>query len=175
MKLYKFNPHKLTLEQIDYKHYLWATLIVFILFSSVGFTSAIRFNSIIEKIPIIIRPNEDKFSEENLRKEIRRLNIKFEDILIQQYKLETYYGTSLVFKQNHNLFGLKVATQRPTTAIGENLNHASYTDWKASVIDMALWQIQNARGIKDENEYYQLLDGMYAEVDNYSERLKNTK
>jgi hypothetical protein len=175
MKLYYYDSNSLLYKKVKFNSYIWGIIISFLIFSSFGFSTAFKFNDFVEKIPIIIRENNDSFSEDKLRKEIRHLNLKYEDVLIKQYKLETSSGKSEIFKRNNNLFGMKVATQRPTTAIGENLNHAYYSNWKECVIDMGFWQLQNARDIKSEDEYYQLLDGMYSETNNYSTILKSIK
>jgi len=67
---------------------------------------------------------------------------------------------------------MKQAKLRPSTALGENLNHAYYSKWQESVQDYAFWQVYMAKDIRNEDEYYQLLDQIYAEGDNYSQKLK---
>lgn len=170
--LYWYNIRTLQMRRVTAMHLIYRILIIGIIFSSLGFTGAVQLNQYIEKIPIIIRMDNDEFSEKNLRDEIKRLNLKFEDVVVAQYKVETGNGTSKIFKENHNLFGMKVSKLRPTTASGENYNHAYYKNWKESVLDYAFWQLQNSRGISTEDEYYKLLEGMYAESPNYIERLK---
>lgn len=170
---YNFNHKTLqfTPSKFNWKPYV---LIAFMC-ASLGFTSAVKFNTFIEKIPVIIRLHEEECNEINLRALIKKMNLRFEDVIVAQYKLESTSGTSQVFKENHNLFGMKVAKLRPTTALGENLNHAYYKNWQDCVVDYAFWQIQNAKNIDNESEYLQLLDGMYAEGDNYSKKLKQIK
>ena len=172
MKLYKYNPKLLIYEPIRLKAYIWSLSGLCLIFSCFGFTGAIKFNDFLEKVPIIIRSNEQQFNEENLRKEIKRLNLRFGDIIVAQYKLETGSGTSEVFKENNNLFGMKQAKLRPSTALGENLNHAYYNNWKESVQDYAFWQVYMAKDIRNEDEYYQLLDEIYSESRDYSKKLK---
>lgn len=53
--------------------------------------------------------------------------------------LETSYGLSLVYKENHNLFGMKLAKVRLTCAIGENRGHAKYISDLASICDFFFW------------------------------------
>jgi len=171
----KFNKKTLQWEKIKIKHYVYSVLLILFIGSSVGFTGGVEISKMIERVPIIIRINNEKFSEQNLRKEIKKLNLKFENVLIQQYKLETGNGTSQVFKENNNIFGMKNAYFRPSTAIGNNLGHALYEDWNQSVLDMALFQAQVLRNVHTEDEYYQFLDQFYSETKNYSTRLKNIK
>jgi uncharacterized FlgJ-related protein len=175
MKLYYIDDKQLKYIPLNIKHYLGVLFICFVLFTSVGFTGGVEISKMIERVPIIIRINNEKFSEQNLRKEIKKLNLKFEDVLIKQYKLETGNGTSQVFLQNHNLFGFKNAYFRPSTAIGSNLGHAMYSEWHESVRDMALFQAQVLRNINTEEEYYQFLDQFYSETKDYSTRLKAIK
>jgi len=171
----KFNKKTLQWEEIKIKHYVYSVLLILFIGSSVGFTGGVEISKMIERVPIIIRINNEKFSEQNLRKEIKKLNLKFENVLIQQYKLETGNGTSQVFKENNNIFGMKNAYFRPSTAIGNNLGHALYENWKYSVADMAMFQAQVLRNVHTEDEYYQFLDQFYSETKNYSTRLKNIK
>ena len=55
--------------------------------------------------------------------------------------------TSNIYKENHNLFGMKVPERRSTVVIGVNRGHAVYLDWKMSVIDYALFQEAYMSGI----------------------------
>lgn len=173
MKLYVFDNQQLRFKQIPLKQYIYTLIIVGLLFSSLGFGTAIKFNQAIEKIPVIIRINEQEFSEKNLKKEIDKLGFKYPDIIYAQAIEETGNFKSIVFRENNNLFGLKLPNLRPTLAIGENLNHAKFKNWHESLAERALWEAQNASNIYSEKEYYQLLDAIYAEKPGYSTRLKN--
>jgi len=52
---------------------------------------------------------------------------------------ETGNFQSLIFKENNNLFGMKLALIRKTTAIGENRGHAVYKTIEDSVKDFKLY------------------------------------
>ena len=170
--LYSYNKQQLQYKKIQIKHYIYSILIIGAIFSSFSFTAAVQFNNAIEKIAVVIRVNEESFNEKNLKKEINKLNFKYPSIILAQAKLESGNYKSNIFKENNNLFGLKVAKLRCTTALGENLNHSIYKNWQSSVQDRAMWEIQNCKNIHSEEEYYQLLDAMYSETDNYSQMLK---
>lgn len=116
---------------------------------------------------IILKKQEIPFSEALLRQEIKHLNLRFEDILVAQTRLETGEFTSNIYLHNNNLFGMKRAYQRPKYQDGEANGHACYTDWKQSLIDMALFQASFCKDIKTEQEYLQFLDIVYAEDSNY--------
>ena len=175
MKLYVYNKQKLTFQKISIKQYIYSILIIGFVFSGFSFTAAFKLNQAIEKIPIVIRLQEDEFSEENLKKEIKNLGFKYPDVIYAQAIEETGRFKSAVFKQNNNLFGLKIPNLRPTLAIGENLNHAKFRNWRESLIERAMWDIQNTNNIYSKEEYYQLLDAIYAEKPGYSDRLKQIK
>lgn len=53
--------------------------------------------------------------------------------------LETSYGLSRVFEENHNLFGMKFPKVRLTSAIGESRGHAKYSSQVSSICDFFYW------------------------------------
>lgn len=97
------------------------------------------------------------------------LGVKHSEIVLKQCLLETGNLTSDIFKENHNLFGMKEAKQRTTTALGTNRNHAYYVNWKASIIDYLLFQRKYYKG----GDYYEFLESYgYATSKNYIKKLK---
>lgn len=116
--------------------------------------------------------NETPFSEDSLVALLKELNFDHPHVILAQAKLETGHFTSTIFKENNNLFGMKKAYTRPTTAIGVNRGHAVYRNWKDSVIDYALYQSYFGRN-KQEKDYYKHLDKYYAQDPLYSEKLKS--
>lgn len=126
----------------------------------------------VEKIPVIINKNKSEFSLDNLKKEIDDMKLHHKDIVLAQAILETGNFSSQIFIKNNNLFGMKQANTRPTTALGTELNHAYYKDWKSSLTDYALWQTTFARRLT-EQQYLDLLNSMYAEDNSYKEKLVN--
>ena len=113
------------------------------------------------------------FSKENLEKEINKQGIKYPDIVMAQAKIESGHFTSAIFKENNNLFGMKEAQRRITTAEGTNRNHAYYNHWRESVYDYAFYQCRYLGDIRNEAEYFQYLSASYAEDPNYIEVLKD--
>lgn len=118
--------------------------------------------------------SHDRFSKEELKAYIDKLNIRFPDIVYKQAILETNNFQSSIFIENNNLFGMKIAINRPTTSIGVNKNHAVYENWRQSVIDYALFQTSYARNITNEEDYYNFLKN-YAEDSLYVYKLKQIK
>lgn len=117
------------------------------------------------KIMIINKHNE--FSEEKLKEYLLDINVRFPHIVMAQAKLESNNFKSKIFRENHNMFGMKVATKRPTLNKGEEHNHAYYDSWRESVLDYAFYQSAYLFDLKTENDYYDYLAGSYAEDPNY--------
>lgn len=62
------------------------------------------------------------------------------DIVLKQVLYESAHLTSDIYRENHNLFGMKLAKKRVTTALGEKRGHAYYSNWKKSIEDYKIWQ-----------------------------------
>jgi len=117
-----------------------------------------------------ITPQYYLFSKENMIKLIIELNIAHPDIVIAQAIIESGNFKSNIFKENNNLFGMKMPEYRKTTAIGINRGHAVYSSWRESVIDYALWQGKRAR-YSTKNQYLRRLKS-YAADPNYITKIK---
>lgn len=116
-------------------------------------------------------PND--FSEKALIALMKELKIKYPEVALSQARLETGNFTSAIFKENHNLFGMKMAELRPTSAIGINRGHALYTNWKESVIDYALYQSFIISRLKtvSKDAYRQHIQKYYSETSDYLVRI----
>jgi len=173
--IYKFNKKSLTYENISNRVILICVLIVLVLMSFFAFIALSKLNDIRyisgETKAIIIKENT-KFSKDKLKEYILDLNIRFPHIVFAQAVLESGNFKSEIFKTNHNLFGLKIATRRPSTANGEENGHAYYDNWRESVQDYAMFQAAYLNDIKTEEEYFQYLRANYAEDSEYVEKLK---
>lgn len=127
---------------------------------------------VVEEVVYVTEPYRE-FSVENLRNYIEELNIRFPHIVYAQAVHETGHFTSPIFRENNNLFGMKVARLRPTTALGTRRGHAYYTDWMNSVKDYALYQTSYLRHIRTEDDYFSFLGDSYAEDENYVQLLQS--
>jgi len=129
-----------------------------------------------EKELIVLNMNaeQNQFSEDKLVGLLKELNVKFPHIVMAQSMIETGKWKSNKFKENHNLFGMKEAKQRVTTAGGTQNNHAFYESWRESVYDYAFYQCRYLSEIKTESQYFQYLSNSYAEDKRYVEVLKKT-
>ena len=115
---------------------------------------------------------KEEFSEEAFINYLRDINIRFPEVVYAQAYLESGGFKSEIFKVNNNLFGMKVAKQRPTTALMLDRNHAVYDHWKSSVIDYALYQSHYLRAVKGRDEYINTIGRVYAEDPNYLGKVK---
>lgn len=123
---------------------------------------------------LVINVNDTikNFSEEKLIELLKTLNVKYPHIVLAQAKIESANYTSKIFKENHNLFGMKEARVRINTANGTQYNHAYYSNWRESVYDYAFYQCRYLGRVNSEQEYYNYLDQSYAEAPNYVQSLK---
>ena len=113
------------------------------------------------------------FSEKALIALMKELKIKYPEVALSQARLETENFTSDIFKENHNLFGMKMAEKRPTSAIGINRGHAAYSNWKESVVDYALFQsfiIAKLQNVSRES-YRKHIQKYYSETSDYLARM----
>ena len=169
--LYKYDNKSLIFKPLKITDYIKYIVFIGFIFSGMSFTGTIKLNNAIEKIPVIIRPNEQEFSKEWLKKTLISLNAEHIDILLAQSEIETGNYTSNIFKQNKNLFGMKCAQSRISTHKGEQFGHAKYNSYYESILDICFWQANYAKNLSKE-EYLQLLHEIYAENKNYVTLIK---
>lgn len=143
----------------------WCFL-VFIIFNNYKIQTLIK-----EKIIGIEYNTNINFSQDSLVNYIKELNIKFPHIVLAQAQIETGNFTSNIFKENHNLFGMREAKQRATTSKGTKRGHAHFDTWKNSVLDYALFQCRFTSKLS-ESEYYNYLGENYAEDSTYVLKIK---
>jgi len=171
--IYYYSKKDLMMKKVSVKYYILTLVLSLSLFSTLGFTGAIKFNRFVEKIPIIIRPvTDESCNVKNIIAEINNLNLEHKDIVFQQIMLETNGLTSHVFKANHNLFGMKMAYSRQKLQQGEQFNHCKYDNWKFSLYDYSLFQARYGSNLTKEQYYQFLKEAGYSESSNYIEILK---
>ena len=169
--LYKYNKHELKFEPVvKLKYFRWVVVVLMLMsFVSIN-TMEVKDYERILKINI---NGEREFNENRLVKELSKYkNIKYPHIVLAQAKLESNNYSSRIFIENNNLFGMKEANVRITTAEGTQYKHARYETWQESVLDYILWQNRYGSKCKTEQQYYSLLNG-YAEDPDYQAKLKN--
>lgn len=145
-------------------------LLILIGILTINCSNSIQNNEVLLQDTIIISDSIE-FSEKELKKYIKHLNLKYPDIVYAQAVLETGNFNSSIFRNNNNLFGFKEPKVRNNTSRGSLSGYAYYTSWRQSVIDYALFQSSYMRKLSRE-EYFRYLDRNYAKDPNYSKKLK---
>jgi len=141
---------------------------------SIGRIQNIKHLTDYEKELIVVDLNmRDEFSEEKLIQMLKDLNVKYPYIVLAQSRIETGRYSSKIFRENHNLFGMKQANRRVNTAKGTQYNHAFYETWRESVYDYAFYQSRYMNKANNEEEYFYILGQSYAEAPNYVKSLKS--
>jgi hypothetical protein len=106
---------------------------------------------------------------------MKKVNIHYPEIVWSQVALESRFKSNICI-ENHNYFGMKKATCRPNVQTGENLGHATYRNWKMSVLDYALWQTSTGvYKLNSEEAYFTYLNARYAEDPNYALKVKEIR
>jgi len=170
----------------DKKHLIHRRVSIFkmsgIILTAIAVTSAISYYSgrkdsvkgLTEYETVLLLKQSDEFSKDKFAKMLKDLNVKFPHVVMAQSILETGHFKSSIFLENNNLFGMKEAKQRVTTAGGTSRNHAFYNHWRESVYDYAFYQSSYLKTIRSEAEYFQYLGASYAEDPNYIQAVRNT-
>ena len=175
--IYKFDKDQLIFKK-NWKgiKYLVGVVIILILISFISgrylkFQSLETFEK--ELIVLNVQAEKNKFTKEKFVDELKRLNIKYPHIVMAQSIIETGHWKSKIFKENHNLFGMKQANVRINTAVGTQNNHAYYETWMESIYDYAFYSCRYLSRIRTEAEYYAYLGANYAENPKYIEMVKS--
>jgi len=110
---YKYNSKKLLFEPC-YKELVIFSSVCFIIVAStllggivIGKNTAEAQIIELEGGVHVLRHEDQPFSKEELVDMIKDLDIKHPHIVLAQSIVETGHWTSLVFRENHNLFGMK--------------------------------------------------------------------
>ena len=176
-KIYLYNKQDLSQKKLN--KYLIALYVVLIssLFSFSGYTvgRVMKLTNLshIEKELLVVDLQRDDFTEEKLADLLKKLKIQYPEIVLAQARLESGGYKSRIFRENHNLFGMKEAVRRINTAQGTQYNHAYYEHWRESVYDYAFYQCRYMGQVRSREEYFNLLSQSYAEDPVYVTKLKN--
>ena len=99
-------------------------------------------------VPTLPNQQPDPMAARAATNNIRRLlreQSNLTDIAIERLlalaRHETGNFTSAIFRESNNPWGMKVATVRPTTNIGEHRGHARYRNLSDAVRDMLLYLV----------------------------------
>jgi hypothetical protein len=171
---YKFDKNELKYVRVNWVSMGLKVLIGVLVTSMIlgwSFKPEAKENYTEEEV-MIFTAKQNLFSNEKLINEIKGLNFKFPHIVYAQSLLETGKFTSPLFKENHNLFGMKEAVIRLTTSLGTEDGHAIYKTWKESLTDYALYCATYLSNLDNEDDYIGYLSQKYARDPDYGKKLR---
>jgi flagellum-specific peptidoglycan hydrolase FlgJ len=118
-----------------------------------------------------VDPREVSYS--NVYDQILETGIEFPDIVWAQAVLESGHFKSKVFRNNNNLFGMRLPKKRETLASGSNLGYAMYDFWEESIADYWLYQeyVFRKRTKMSREQYLSHLGRSYASNPQYVSHL----
>ena len=131
--------------------------------------SSIQIENSVPIVPNVLNVPEMSIAD-SVKMFIIQTNIAHPDIVYRQAVLESGNFTSDIFRENNNIFGMRMAVSRPHVQIGENKGYAVYENWKASLTDYALWQSWSAKRL-DRQAYIELLGRIYASDEDYVNKI----
>ena len=151
-------------------------LTIFLTLLSVNSVSVVNLPKA-KKFNIENHLRNSEFSIEGLQIAIHYLKLEHPEIVLKQARVETSHFKSNIFKNQKNLFGMKLPKVRKTTAIdfilADKGKVAVYAHWYDSVKDYAIL-VNDFHGAKCKADYYKFLVqiGYCEEGSKYIELLK---
>lgn len=119
-------------------------------------------------------PTKQKVDYVALWNELNSVGVKWPEIAFAQAVLESGHFKSTVFKQNNNLFGMRLPRKRESVAKGTSMGYATYASWQASVMDYKLYQdyVCEKRKIDSKDEYMGYIKRSYSQSSGYINLLR---
>lgn len=122
---------------------------------------------------LISHTEPTKMTHEKLYDKLVENEVMYPDIAFAQSVLETGSFTSKLYKNQNNLFGMKVAKKRETTATNKS-GYAKYDSPDDSIRDYYLFQQYVMRKkVMTRKEYLSYIGRNYAESGNYLKKVNN--
>lgn len=163
---YKFDKNTLTYKKVTGRLLLSLISITIVLCTMSSIIIIYQSRNVYyvsDETRAIVLTEENEFTAQKFKDYLIQLNIKYPDIVFAQSQLETNNFTSNIFKENHNLFGMRASNGRPTTSDGINNTYCVYHCWKESVLDYAFYASAYLNNIQTKEQYLQYLGQSYAE------------
>jgi len=179
---YKFDRHTLQQIRIRRRKILVPWLICLVIGGIVGYILCWRSfekpklpQTYDELIVMVDGAENELVSPSAIYEYMKEIGIRYPEIVWSQVALESGFKSNICI-ENHNYFGMKKATSRPNMQTGENMGHATYRNWKMSVLDYALWQASTGvYRLNSEEKYFTYLNARYAEDPNYALKVKEIR
>lgn len=112
--------------------------------------------------------------KDSILNELYNLRVQHPYIVYAQAIVESNNFSSKIFRENNNMFGMKMPNSRTTTALGIRFGYAYYSNWRDCLLDYALYQCIYFRNLTEE-EYFKKLASIYAEDLEYIRKVKQIK
>ena len=170
---YTYDERTLCFVRVNWLAVMMKVFVIFaVLISLLGLTIQSTKQNRTESEVMIIMAEHNEFSADKLIGMIKKMNFKYPHIVFAQAILETSNFQSRIFKENHNIFGMKQAVIRITKSLGTQYEHAYYKNWMESLDDYALYSSTYLSPLNTESEYFNYLGQNYAEDSQYVSKLK---
>ncbi len=111
---------------------------------------------------------------DSILNEIYNMRMEHPYIVYAQAIIESGNFTSKIWKENNNMFGMKMPERRATLSCGIRYGHSVYKNWRDCLIDYALYQMSYMRGLS-EDEYFERLRNSYASDGYYVDKVRKLK
>ena len=123
--------------------------------------------------PVEVQLKDRACTKENVYLAIRQIGINFPDLVFSQTMLESAELKSKLSVSNNNIFGMRLAKKRPTTAVGERNGYAVYLDWYSCLLDYYEYQkyVLKERAVS-KAKYLSMLGRRYAEDKHYIAKIR---
>lgn len=177
-KLYTLDSETLEFKPYEYKssNILLIVCCVVLCFINLYLLQnpTIKIVETIKYKTILSSPSLDSLNYSKVREFVLKMRIKFPEVVMAQCILESGNLSSPIALVNNNILGLKVAHQRPTTAICDSNKYAFYANWKDCIRDYAIWQCKYDRNnnYNNQDQFIKFLAKYYSEDKEYSKKLK---
>jgi len=170
---YTYDKSTLRFVRVNWLSAMLKVIVIFVvLISLFGLTIQSTKQYRTESEVMIIMAEHNEFSADKLIGMIKEMNFRYPHIVYAQAILETSNFQSRIFKENHNIFGMKQAVIRITKSLGTQYEHAYYKNWMESLDDYALYSATYLSPLNTESEYFNYLGQNYAEDTQYVFKLK---
>jgi len=154
-----------------YSGFLYGLMVVF----TIHYYQAETVNTIPTENPKATQEIKE-FSKEGFEKEFYGYSWRYPHIVYAQAILESNDFKSEIFLRNNNMFGMRKAKSRLTTADQSyEGSYAKYISWQQALADRAIYESCYLHKIKTEALYYSYIGKHYASMEDsvYISRLKN--
>jgi len=157
-------------KQIGLYSGIFSIIIIFVMIAGVITLSNTKKEEkiVINTSSVVIK---DTINRQACWEYIIKSNISHPKVVLAQAIEESKFE-SAVFKQYHNLFGMKKSYQRVSIVSTKDIGqYKYYDDWMQSINDYALWQLQQDIDNMDDLQYIDFLANKYAENPKYKQNL----